>query len=56
MYQFDTPNGDCYVVPSAQVRTLEVDGSDTLSALNIKWTQLNDEKLKFVVGWKARFR
>jgi len=55
VYQFDTPNGDCYVVPSSLVRVFEVCGSDMLSALNIKWTQVNHERLKFVASWKARF-
>ncbi|MFC5519876.1 hypothetical protein [Polaromonas jejuensis] len=56
VYEFDTPNGDCYVVPSAMVKTLEVGGSGTSSALSIRWTQLNDERLTFVVSWNARFR
>jgi hypothetical protein len=55
VYEFDTPNGDCYVVPSAIVKTLEVGGSDPSSALSIRWTLLTDEKLQFVVSWKARF-
>lgn len=56
VYEFNIPNGDCYVVPSAIVKTLEVGGSDTSSALSIRWTQLNDERLTFVVSWNARFR
>lgn len=56
VYEFDTPNGDCYVVPSAMVKTLELGGSDTSSALSIRWTQLNDERLSFLVSWNARFR
>lgn len=56
MYEFETPNGDCYIVPSALVKTLEVAGSGTSSALSIRWTQLNDERLRFEVNWKARFR
>lgn len=54
--QFDTPNGDCYVVPSTMLNTLELAGSDPSSALSISWTQLSDEKLKFLITWKARFR
>lgn len=56
VYEFDTPNGDCYVVPSAMVKTLELGGSDASSALSIRWTQLNDERLSFLVSWNARFR
>ncbi len=53
---FYTPNGDCYVVPAAMFNTLEVAGSDAASALAIEWTQVSDEKLEFVVRWKAQFR
>jgi len=56
IYEFDTPNDDCYVVPSSMVKTLEFAGSNPSSALTIKWTQLNDERLQFSVSWKARFR
>ena len=56
VYPFDTPNRDCYVVPSAMVKTLEFAGSDPSSALSISWTQLNDEQLKFLISWNARFR
>lgn len=55
VYEFDTPNGDCYVVPSAMIKTLEVGGSGTSSALSIRWTQLSDERLSFVVSWNSRF-
>ncbi|MEI6607694.1 MAG: hypothetical protein WCP35_20505, partial [Verrucomicrobiota bacterium] len=55
VYEFDTPNGDCYVVPASIVKTLEVDGTDPLSALHIKWTQVGEERLQFVVTWKAKF-
>jgi hypothetical protein len=54
VYQFDTPNGDCYVVPEAMLRHLEVRGASASSALDIKWTQLNDERLNFVLTWRAR--
>ena len=53
---FETPNGDCFVVPAAMFRTLEVAGADAVSSLSIAWTQVSDERLKFVVSWKARFR
>lgn len=56
VYTFDTPNWDCYVVPSAMVKTLEFTGSGPSSALSISWTQLNDERLKFLISWNARFR
>lgn len=56
VYKFDTPNRDCYVVPSAMVKTLEFAGSGPSSALSISWTQLNDERLKFLISWNARFR
>lgn len=54
--QLNTPNGDCYVVPSTMLKTLELAGSDALSALSISWTQLSDEKLEFLITWKAKFR
>jgi hypothetical protein len=55
VYEFDTPNGDCYVVPASIVKTLEVGGTGASSALSIKWTQVNDERLRFLVSWKAKF-
>lgn len=55
VYEFDTPNGDCYVVPASIVKTLEVGGTDASATVSIKWTQVNDERLHFSVSWKARF-
>jgi hypothetical protein len=55
VYQFDTPNADCYVVPFVMVKTLEIGGAGLSSALSISWTQLSDHRLNFVVSWNARF-
>lgn len=56
VYDFNTPNGDCYVVSSEMLKTLELSGSGPSSVLGISWTLLNDERLGFLLSWKARFR
>lgn len=56
VYEFDTPEGDCYVVPYVAIQTLEVRGNGPASSASIKWTQLNDERLQLVVSCVAVFR
>lgn len=55
VFEFDTPNGDCYVLPAAMLKTLAVAGSDANSALSIAWSAEGDDKLKFTLSWRAEF-
>ncbi len=55
VYSFETPNGDCYVVPAAMLQTLQICGADAASSMNIEWKQLSDEKLQFFISWKSTF-
>lgn len=56
IYEFSTPNGDCYVVPSTMVKILELAGAGPSFALDVSWTSLGDEKLDFLVSWRAKFQ
>lgn len=55
VFEFDTPNGDCYVLPAELLKTLEVGGIDAQEALSIEWSAQGDEKLNFNLSWHARF-
>ncbi len=55
VYEYDTPNADCYVVPASMLKRLDVAGSDESTALSLTWTLISDDRMKFVVSWKARF-
>ncbi len=55
VYSFQTPRGDCYVVPSRLIRFLEYGGHDPASSISIRWTQANDEQLNFTLTYRARF-
>lgn len=54
VYQFDTPNGDCYVVPASFVATLEVSGASPDSVLKVRWEQVNDERISIKLTWVGR--
>lgn len=54
VYQFDTPDGDCYVVPASFVTTLEVSGSSPDGVLKVKWELVNDERISIKLSWTGR--
>jgi hypothetical protein len=56
VFEFHTPDHDCYVVPSAMLETLVIDGLDPSSAMSIEWEEEGAEKLRFTVKWHAGFR
>jgi hypothetical protein len=51
---FNTPSGDCYVVPWSMVKTLEVGGGDPSRAVTLTWERVNDERLKLTATWSAQ--
>jgi len=55
VFEFHTPDEDCYVVPSAVLETLAVDGLGPGSAMTIDWEEHGEEELKFTVKWRAGF-
>ncbi|EEA03498.1 hypothetical protein BH160DRAFT_1179 [Burkholderia sp. H160] len=55
VYEFDTPNGDCYVLSDVLLHTLTAVGADAPSALSVDWNQLNEEQLQFTVCFAGEF-
>ena len=55
VFEFHTPNQDCYVVPSEILETLAVGGLGPSSAMSIDWEEEGEEELKFTVKWQAGF-
>lgn len=55
VFDFDTPNEDCYVVPSDLLSTLTVAGNDGSSALAVEWAEKNESQLRFTVSVRAVF-
>lgn len=55
IFEYDTPNGDCYVVPDSLLNTLTVAGLDATNALSISWSEVSDSRLKFSISWNAEF-
>jgi hypothetical protein len=53
--EYETPDGDCYVVSESFLSSLEVAGKDTTSGLSISWESLGEHRLRFNVSWEARF-
>jgi hypothetical protein len=53
VYEFDTPDDHCYVVPLRHVQTLRVAGASASSALSASWTNVNDEKIRLSISWCA---
>ena len=53
--EFETPSGDCYVLPRTMLRTLKLSGSDASSAISISWSEEGDDRLKFTLTWRAGF-
>jgi hypothetical protein len=55
VFEFYTPNGDCYVVRSALVETLAVEGFDSSSGMSLEFEPEDEETLIFTVKWQAGF-
>lgn len=55
VFEFDTPNHDCYVISSAMLETLIVDALEPTGAISINWEEEGDEDLWFTVKWNAGF-
>ncbi|MYN40323.1 hypothetical protein GTP55_13150 [Duganella sp. FT109W] len=53
--QFDTPDGDCYVLPATCLEVLRVQGDTADDALSVSWTPDGDHDLIFSFRWKAAF-
>ncbi len=56
IYDFPTPDGDCFVVPLAFINTLELAGSDLSSTVRVSHNQISDERIRIEISWMARFR
>lgn len=56
VFEFPTPNADCYVVPASWIKSLAVEGSNIESAISIQWRQIAEDRLEFTVSWAAEFR
>ncbi|SAK82109.1 hypothetical protein AWB79_05431 [Caballeronia hypogeia] len=56
VFDFDTPNGDCYVVSRALLRSLTVSGSNARDAMGITWVQAKEDRLVFTLTWSSAFR
>jgi hypothetical protein len=56
VFEFDTPNHDCYVVPRATIETLIVNPLGPTSAISIDWQEENEEELNFTMKWHAGFK
>lgn len=55
VFEFDTPEGDCYVVEAASLRTLTIDGVGVGDAMSVEWEEVGDEQLKLTIQWRAGF-
>lgn len=55
VFEFPTPNQDCYVVSAERVKTLVVEGTEASDALKILWKEDGAEQLHFTLEWRARF-
>lgn len=56
VYQFDTLNRDCYVLPEAYLATLRVEGSSAADALSTTWRIEGDDRLQMTFAWRAEFQ
>ncbi|MBV8503916.1 MAG: hypothetical protein JO006_19620 [Paucibacter sp.] len=52
--EFDTPTGDCFVVPRSMVGNLEVLGVNPANAMTMTWERIDDERLNLIVEWTAQ--
>ena len=53
VFEFETPGHACYVVALEDVETLRVAGNSASAALTFTWSQLDDEKIRIGVTWRA---
>ena len=56
VFEFNTPNNDCYVVPRIAIEALDVNALGPTNALSIEYEQKNEEVLIFTVKWRAGFQ
>jgi len=56
VFDFDTPNGDCYIVPLDLLHSLTVSGSGANDAMSITWTQAERDRLAFTLSWRSGFQ
>ena len=55
VFEFEIPNGDCFVVPAGMLKTIAVAGSTASSAVSGTWSTLGDDRLEFVLCWQSGF-
>lgn len=53
IYEIGTPDGDCFVVPAAMIKEVQIEGSSPTDALKIRWEQVGEDRLRFELQWKA---
>ncbi|WP_146605527.1 hypothetical protein [Ralstonia pseudosolanacearum] len=56
VFDFETPDTDCYVVPASWLSKLVVQGADAGNGASIRWNQLTDTQLEFRISWSAEFQ
>lgn len=56
VYDFDTPNGDCYIVPAELLHSLTVSGSNARDAMSLTWTAAKGDRIVFKLSWGSAFR
>jgi hypothetical protein len=54
VYEIATPNDDCYVVPAADVETLQVQGASDSAALAWSWSPMGDDTIGVDLTWRAQ--
>lgn len=55
VFEFQTPYGDCFVLPAAMLRDLALAGSETDSALAVSWHAEGADRLVFTLTWQGGF-
>lgn len=55
VFEFETPHGDCFVLPATMLKTLAVAGPGPESALSIAWHAEGDDRLVFDLSWRGGF-
>lgn len=53
LYDFDTPDGGCFVVPADMFRELKVEGADAAHAMEIKHEDVGEDQVRFSFYWRA---
>jgi hypothetical protein len=55
VFEFPTPNNDCYVLSGEALKTLTIEGLGVETAMSIDWEMEGEEQLKFSICWKGGF-